>query len=56
MKLKAFLIIFSLVVILSDQAVSQQTQSLSFPIPKVDVQIGTSQDAKDVSVSLQILL
>jgi flagellar biosynthetic protein FliP len=56
MKIKSFLLIISLLVILSDQAAAQQTQSLSFPIPKVDVQIGTSQDAKDVSVSLQILL
>lgn len=56
MKIKSFLLIFSLLVILSEQAAAQQTQSLSFPIPKVDVQIGTSQDAKDVSVSLQILL
>lgn len=35
---------------------SQQTQSLSFPLPKVDVQVGSSNNAKDVSVTLQILL
>jgi flagellar biosynthesis protein FliP len=35
---------------------AQQTQGLSFPVPKVDVQIGTSKDANDVSVTLQILL
>jgi len=56
MKLKAVLIIFPLMLILGTETFSQQTQSLSFPIPKVDVQIGSSQDAKDISVSLQILL
>ncbi|NWF90377.1 MAG: flagellar type III secretion system pore protein FliP [Ignavibacteriaceae bacterium] len=56
MKLKAFLFFSLLLILFSSQALAQQTQSLSFPIPKVDVQIGTSQDAKDVSVSLQILL
>lgn len=35
---------------------AQQTQSLSFPIPKINVDVGTSQNGKDVAVTLQILL
>lgn len=35
---------------------TQQTQSLSFPLPKVDVQVGSSNNGQDVSVTLQILL
>ncbi len=35
---------------------TQQTQSLSFPLPKFDVQIGSSDNPQDVSVTLQILL
>lgn len=35
---------------------AQQTQSLSFPIPKLNVDIGTSQSGKDVAITLQILL
>jgi flagellar biosynthetic protein FliP len=34
----------------------QQTQSLSFPLPKLDVQVGSSDNPQDVSVTLQILL
>lgn len=44
------------IVTLASNSYPQQTQSLSFPIPKVDVQIGNSNNAKDVSVTLQILL
>lgn len=35
---------------------TQQTQSLSFPLPKLDVQVGSSYNPQDVSVTLQILL
>jgi flagellar biosynthetic protein FliP len=35
---------------------TQQTQSLSFPLPKLDVQVGSSDNPQDVSVTLQILL
>lgn len=35
---------------------TQQTQSLSFPLPKVDLQVGSSSNGQDVSVTLQILL
>ena len=35
---------------------TQQTQSLSFPLPKVDLQVGSSSNCQDVSVTLQILL
>lgn len=35
---------------------AQTTQSLSFPIPKLNVDIGTSQSGQDVAVTLQILL
>lgn len=42
--------------VLSSGLFAQQTQSLSFPIPKINVDVGTSQNGKDVAVTLQILL
>jgi len=35
---------------------AQTNQSLTFPIPKLNVDIGTSQSGQDVAVTLQILL
>ena len=51
-------IIFLLVVFAATSFAQQtgQTQSLSFPLPKVDVQVGSSNNGQDVSVTLQILL
>ena len=56
MNRSTILIVVTVFLFLSNEPYAQQSQSLSFPIPKVDVQIGSAQDGKDVSVSLQILL
>lgn len=59
MKNQNVYIIFILLILFASTAFAQQTQQtqgLSFPIPKVDVQVGSSNDAKDISVTLQILL
>ncbi|MCA2004897.1 MAG: flagellar type III secretion system pore protein FliP [Ignavibacterium sp.] len=56
MKTKIFILAISLILIFSTGTVAQQTQSLSFPIPKINVDVGTSQNGKDVAVTLQILL
>jgi len=56
MKLKSFLLFLAFIFILSDSSISQQTQGLSFPIPKVNIDVGTSENGQDVSVTLQILL
>lgn len=52
---KLFLLLV-FVLILSANSYAQKTQSLSFPIPKIDLQVGSSDNAKDLSVTLQILL
>jgi flagellar biosynthetic protein FliP len=59
MKNKNLFIIFILLVLFAATSYAQQTQqtqSLSFPLPKLDVQIGSSDNPQDVSVTLQILL
>lgn len=59
MKNKNLYIIFILLVLFTATSFAQQTQqtqSLSFPLPKLDVQIGSSDNPQDVSVTLQILL
>lgn len=59
MKNKNLLIIFFLFVVFAATSFAQQTtqtQSLSFPLPKLDVQVGSSNNGQDVSVTLQILL
>mgnify|MGYP006316014755 FL=1 len=59
MKNKNLYIIFILLVLFAATSFAQQTQqtqSLSFPLPKLDVQIGSSDNPQDVSVTLQILL
>ena len=59
MKNKSIYIIFILFITFASTTFAQQTkqtQSLSFPIPKIDVQVGNSDNPKDVSVTLQILL
>ncbi len=42
--------------ILASTGFAQTNQSLTFPIPKLNVDIGTSQSGQDVAVTLQILL
>jgi flagellar biosynthetic protein FliP len=59
MKNKNLYIIFSLIILFAATSFAQQTQqtqSLSFPLPKLDVQVGSSDNPQDVSVTLQILL
>lgn len=56
MKNKNLYIIFTLFFLFAANSFAQQTQSLSFPLPKFDVQIGSSDNPQDVSVTLQILL
>ena len=59
MKNKNLYIIFILLVVFASANFAQQTQqtqSLSFPLPKLDVQVGSSDNPQDVSVTLQILL
>lgn len=59
MKNKGLYIIFILLITFAATTFAQQkqqTQGLSFPVPKIDVQIGNSDNPKDVSVTLQILL
>lgn len=56
MKLKYLFIVLSIFFVLSDSSFPQQTQGLSFPIPKVNIDVGASENGKDVSVTLQILL
>lgn len=56
MKLKYTLLFILLAFILSSNSFPQQTQGLSFPIPKVNIDVGTSENGQDVSVTLQILL
>jgi len=59
MKNKNLYIIFILLFVLASANFAQQTQqtqSLSFPLPKLDVQVGSSDNPQDVSVTLQILL
>ncbi|MFN3872119.1 MAG: flagellar type III secretion system pore protein FliP [Ignavibacterium sp.] len=56
MKTKVTLIALVWMFIISSSTLAQQTQSLSFPIPKINVDVGTSQNGKDVAVTLQILL
>lgn len=51
---KTFLILFFLLFV--GISFGQNNQSLTFPIPKLNVDIGTSQSGKDVAVTLQILL
>lgn len=59
MKNKLLYIIFILLIVFVSSNFAQQTQqtqSLSFPLPKLDVQVGSSDNPQDVSVTLQILL
>lgn len=59
MKNRNLYIIFILLVLFAVTSFAQQTQqtqSLSFPLPKLDVQVGSSDNPQDVSVTLQILL
>lgn len=59
MKNKNLYIIFILLIVFTSANFAQQTQqtqSLSFPLPKLDVQVGSSDNPQDVSVTLQILL
>lgn len=55
-KINKLFLLLLFVLVLSASSYPQQTQSLSFPIPKIDLQVGSSNNAKDVSVTLQILL
>jgi flagellar biosynthetic protein FliP len=45
-----------LFLIFASTSFAQTTQGLTFPIPKLNVDIGTSQSGQDVAVTLQILL
>ncbi|MEJ5261738.1 MAG: flagellar type III secretion system pore protein FliP [Ignavibacterium sp.] len=56
MKPKLVISVVVMMLIFSSGLFAQQTQSLSFPIPKINVDVGTSQNGKDVAVTLQILL
>ena len=59
MKNKNLYIIITLIILFAATSFAQQlqqTQSLSFPLPKLDVQVGSSDNPQDVSVTLQILL
>lgn len=59
MKKKNLYIFFALIFLFAATSFAQQTQqtnSLSFPLPKLDVQVGSSDNTQDVSVTLQILL
>ncbi len=59
MKKKNLYIFFTLIFLFAATSFAQQTQqtnSLSFPLPKLDVQVGSSDNPQDVSVTLQILL
>lgn len=56
MKPKLVISIVVMMLIFSSGSFAQQTQSLSFPIPKINVDVGKSQNGKDVAVTLQILL
>lgn len=56
MKAKLVIAVVVMMLIFSSGLYAQQTQSLSFPIPKINVDVGTSQNGKDVAVTLQILL
>ncbi len=59
MKNQNLYIIFILIILFAATSFAQQpqqTQSLSFPLPKLDVQVGSSDNPQDVSVTLQILL
>lgn len=59
MKNKNHYILFVFLFLLASNVFAQQTQStqsLSFPLPKIDVQVGSSNNGQDVSVTLQILL
>lgn len=56
MKPKLVISVVVMMFIFSSGLFAQQTQSLSFPVPKINVDVGTSQNGKDVAVTLQILL
>jgi len=59
MKNQNLYIVFLLIILFAATSFAQQTQqtqSLSFPLPKLDVQVGSSDNPQDVSVTLQILL
>lgn len=56
MKVRLTIATVVMMFVLSSGLFAQQTQSLSFPIPKVNIDVGTSQNGKDVAVTLQILL
>lgn len=56
MKNTLLLILLLLTLTFSSDILAQNSQSLSLPIPKLNVDIGTSNDGKDVAVTLQILL
>ncbi|MBK7632370.1 MAG: flagellar type III secretion system pore protein FliP [Ignavibacteriales bacterium] len=56
MKNKNLYIVLTFIFLFAANSFAQQTQSLSFPLPKLDVQVGSSDNPQDVSVTLQILL
>lgn len=59
MKNKNLYILIILLLVLATDTFAQQpapTKGLSFPLPKIDVQVGSSNNGQDVSVTLQILL
>ncbi len=59
MKNKNLYILIILLLVLASGTFAQQsapTSGLSFPLPKIDVQVGSSNNGQDVSVTLQILL
>jgi|AMWB02.1.fsa_nt_gi flagellar biosynthetic protein FliP len=59
MKNKNLYILIILLLVLASGTFAQQpapTKGLSFPLPKIDVQVGSSDNGQDVSVTLQILL
>lgn len=59
MKNKNLYILIILLFVLASGTFAQQpapTKGLSFPLPKIDVQVGSSNNGQDVSVTLQILL
>ena len=56
MKIHLILVFVFLMIIASDCTRAQQLTSPSIPLPKIGIDIGTSDNPQDVSVTLQILL
>ena len=56
MKKKLILLIFTLVFLFTIADSFAQQKTTPFPFPKINLDVGTAQNGKDVSVTLQILL